>query len=245
MAQPLSMRDLYRTPVLSHRGRRVGRAIDVLVHPKENRVIGYVVERPRLLFLLDRKDRYLAADRSRATLDAIEATDDPAAWDAKASARTGVAWDDTVIWSGMPVRTVGRLRLGAVRDVTFVPESGEIVSIQLSGGAAADVALGLRSVEAGKIVGYRDGAVVVSDVVAQTETSGGVAAAAGRGAVVARKQVTEAGSAAGRAAKSAIEYGGAAARAAAGSPTGKKTISWLKSVRDELADAMGDPDDDD
>lgn len=240
----LTLVDLYRTPVYSIRGKRVGKVADVLFHPRDAAAVGFLVQRPRFLFILDRKDRHLALDRSAPSRAEIDVTDEKDAWDKKAEKRLGLDWEHTVVWSGMPVRTAGGTVLGRVGDVEFDERTGGVISLALTGGTTADLAVGRRVVEGTLVSGYRDDAVIVADAAAEVELAGGAATVAGRASAVAKKHAGEAAVAAGVAAKQAVTAGKAAARAAAQSQTGKKAIGWLKSMRDELADAMGDPDDD-
>jgi uncharacterized protein YrrD len=207
-------------------------------------VVGFIVERPRLLWLFDRKDRYLALDRTKASRERVTIAEDAGAWDKAAASRLGIDWETTVVWSGMPVRTKSGASLGVVRDGVFDPETGELESVALSAGATADLAVGVRTLGCEVVRGYRDGFILVDDSAAELETSGGAAAAAGKGAAVARAQAEQAAKAAAAAGKTAAAYGKAAAKVAAQSETGKKAMSWLKSVRDEIADAMGDDDED-
>lgn len=238
----IRINDLYRTAVVSARGKQIGHVTDVLFHAEKPRVVGYVVERPRLLYLFDRRDRFLAADRTDASRAQVVVREPSGAFDKDAARRLGIDWEQTVIWSGMPVRTRSGDEIGSVKDAIF-DEDGELEEITLSLGVAADIAVGTRSVTADSVDGYSSGAIVVSDEVASGDTSGGVAAAAGRGAAVAQEQVRQSAQAAGKAIKTAAVYGKAAAKVAADSDTGKKTMKWLRSVRDEIIDAMGDPDD--
>lgn len=239
-----SFNRVYRTGVYSAKGKRQGRVLSVLFDADRPVVVGYIVERPRFLWLYDRKDRHLAHDRVRFTDDGVQVVEERGAWDRKAASRLGIDWDLTIVWSGMPVRTESGAQLGTVRDGLFDEATGELQALGLSGGTAADVALGTTDLPARMVIGYLDGHIVISDEVVALEPSGGVAQAAGKGAAVARVQAEEAVVAAGKAAKTAIEYGKSAARVAARSETGKKTVGWLKSMRDEIVDAMGDPDDD-
>lgn len=234
----LSLLEVSRYGVYSAKGRRIGKVGDLLFAPGTKRVVGVVVARPRLLFLYDMKDRYLA-------LDAVEFRDDrelvvtntKAAWDGAAAKRLGFSWDDTVIWVGMPVRTeTTRLKLGSVRDGLFDPATGELSALGLTGGLTADAAVGVRDIAGSLVQGFDGAVVVVDDSAAGIDTTGGAAAAAGRGAAVASKAATEA-------AATAVLYGKAAAKVAGESAAGKKAIGWLKALKDEVVDAMGDPDD--
>lgn len=224
---------------MSPKGKRIGKVVDVLFAPQSTTVAGFVVQRPRLLYMLDRKDRFLALDSI--AIDRAEreftVSDTRTAFDGVAAKRLGLSWDDTVIWSGMPVRTKSGGKLGAVRDGLFDEKTGELVGLGLTGGVTADLAVGVRDIAAARVIEFDGEAVVVTDEVAQIETTGGAAAAAGKGAAVAAKT-------AGDAAKTAAMYGKAAAKVAADSEAGKKAMGWLKAIKDEVVDAMGDPDDD-
>lgn len=242
---PLTIDDLYRTAVYSRRGKRIGKVVDVLFDAEKPAVVGFLVQRPRFLYVLDVRDRFLALDSTAPSRGEIDVIGDKEAWDARAAKRLGLDWERTVVWSRMPVRAEGGRSLGEVGDVEFDPATGAVLTVKLSGGATADLAVGTRTV-AGKLVrGYREGAIVVADEAAGTELTGGAAAAAGKASAVAKKQLSEASVAAGKAAREAVTAGKAAAKAAAQTPTGKKAMGWLKSVREELVDAMRAPDDDD
>ena len=234
---------------------KVGRVGDVLFHPDEPRVVGYTVERSDLALMIERKDLMLALDSTNLVDGHID-VEGPHAWGHSAGKRLGVDWDKTVVWLGMPVHTRSGQRLGLVRDGVFDPASGALNAIGLTTGLTADVAVGVRNLPAGLVVGFDGEGVIVADEAALIEVDGGAAAAAGKGAAVAKdaagKAAVAAGDAAGRAvvaagvatAKASV-YAKSAAKKAAQSDTGKKTISWLKAMKDEVVDAMGAPDDED
>lgn len=239
----LSLLEVMRMRVLSASGRRVGRVFDVVFAPEGARVVGFVVQRPRLLGLLDRKDRFLALDRCSVAGKEVRATARDA-WGRAAAARTGVAWEDSVIWVGMPVRTAGGDALGSVRDGLFDPRTGELDALGLTGGLTADLAVGVRDLPARVVRGFDGSAVVVDDEAAEVDTSGGAAVAAGRSVAVVKKAGGDAAKKVADAGRTAAAYGASAVRVAAGSETGKKAAGWLKSLAAEVKDAMGDPDDD-
>lgn len=242
---PLTLVDLYRTPVVSAKGKRIGKVADVLFDAERAAVVGFVVQRPRLLYILDRKDRFLALDRTAPSRGEVAVTSEKDAWDKQAAKRLGIDWETTVVWSGMPVRTESGRQLGKVGDVEFDETTGVVRSVKLSSGATADLAVGTRSVPGMHVRGYREGAVVVGDEALTAELEGGAAAAAGKATAVAKKQAGEAAVAAGAAVGQAVVATKKAAKAAAQTETGKKAIGWLKAMRDDLVDAMGDPDDED
>jgi len=198
--------------------------------------VGFVVSRPHLLLLINRKDRYVALDSVALSDGRLTVAAQGAAWDGSAAKRLGLSWDDTVIWMGMPVHTRSGANLGIVRDALFDPKTGRLSALGLSGGMTADLALGVRDLDASLVSGFDGDAVVVSDEAASTEASGGAAAVAGRGAAVGAKAM-------GEAAKKAALYGKAAATVASQSKAGKKAMGWLASAKDRMAEAMRTPDD--
>ncbi len=238
-----SLLEVSGLPVVRENGKRVGRVGDVLFAPEGARVVGFAVERPRLLMLFDRADRYLALAGVRLEPERIIVPMRGAAWGRAGERRIGASWDKTVIWVGMPARTRSGIDLGRVRDGLFDPETGRLEAVGLSAGVTADLALGVRDLSASLVTGFEDGMVVFADEACDVETSGGAAAAAGRGAAVAKQAAGELVEQASAAAVKAAAYGAAAARMAVRSPAGKKAAGWLKSLRDELVDAMGDDED--
>lgn len=238
-----SLREISRFPVLSEKGKRIGRVHEVLFHPSRNEVVGYIVVRPRLLLIFDRRDRYLALSGTEVRQGSVVARD-KSAWDKRAERAMDVSWEETVIWYGMTVRTESGKVMGTVRDGLFDDRTGALQAIGLTAGVTADAALGVRDIAASLVQGFNGDAIVVADEALGVEVDGGIAQAAGRTAAVAKVQAGEAAKSAQKAAKVAAAYGRSAVSVAAGSEAGKKTVGWLKSLRDEVVDAMGDPEDD-
>jgi uncharacterized protein YrrD len=254
-----SIRELDRVKVLGEPNkktgvrRKVGTVGYVLFHPSQPRVVGFAVERSDLALVVERKDRYVALDRVAVVEGALH-VHGQAAWDSAAAKRLGIGWDETVGWAGMDVRTESGRSLGTVRDGAFDQATGELVALALSEGASRDAAIGVRELPADMVRGFDGEVVVVSDAAADVEVDGGAAAAAGKAAAAvkvktdvvadaATEKFDEVAVAAGEAAGKAAFAAKKAAKAAAGTETGKKAMSWLKSVKDGVVDAMG-PDDD-
>lgn len=254
----LSIRELDRTKVFGEPNRKtgvrrkVGTVRYALFHPSELRVVGFAVERSDLALMIERKDRYVALDRV-ALVDHELHTHGKGVWDAAAAKRLGIEWDATVAWVGMPVRTESGAALGTVRDAVFAKSTGELNALGLSEGSTRDTAVGVRDLPARMVRGFDGEAVVVTDEAAGVEVDGGAAAAAGRAAAVAKVKVDsvadtatekfdEVAVAAGQAAGKAVGYAKVKAKAAAQTEQGKKAMGWLKTLKDGVVDAMGDPD---
>ncbi|NTU70414.1 MAG: hypothetical protein HGB10_01110 [Coriobacteriia bacterium] len=256
----LTIRELDRAKVFGEPNkktgirRKIGTVGYVLFHPSEQRVIGIAVSRTDLAMMVERKDRYAAFDRL-AFVDGEVHVDGKASWDGAAAKRLGISWDDTVVWAGMPARTEGGTVLGVVRDAVFDDETGVLNALGLSEGMTRDAAVGVRDLPASMVQGFDGEAVVLTDDAAAVEVDGGAAAAAGKAVAVAKvktdvamdtatEKIDEAAVAAGEAAGKAVAYAKVTAKKAAQSKQGKKAMGWFKSIRDEVVDAMGPPDDD-
>jgi uncharacterized protein YrrD len=245
----LTLHDLDQLPVMGEKNRsgirkRIGKVIEVVFHPEKNVAIGYLVAIPDVLFLFRRKDRLLAFDRATVLSDRVN-VDGKQAWGKLAAGRMGVDWDKAVVWRGMPVKTTAGKPLGYVRDAVIDEEDGRLNGLGLTGGIAADVAIGTADMPARLVKGWNGSAIIVEEEARQIETDGGAAAAAGRAAAVAQDRAGKATAAAVQGAKTAARYTRSAVNVAAKSETAKKVGGFLKSMRDQIVEAAGVPDDED
>jgi uncharacterized protein YrrD len=218
--------------------------VDVVFHPSDKVAVGYIVARSDILFLFRRKDLMLAFDRGTVLADRIE-VDGKKAWGGSAASRLGVKWDETVIWRGMPVRTKGGKALGYVRDAVVDEDDGRLNGLGLTSGIAADVAVGIIDMPAALVEGWNGSAIVVENEAKQIDTDGGAAVAAGRAAAVAQDKAVKTTAAVSQGAKTAAAYTKSAVKVAAKSDTAKKMGGFFKSMRDQIVDAAGLPEDDD
>jgi hypothetical protein len=147
-----------------------------------------------------------------------------------------------VIWRGMPVKSVSGKELGYVRDAVFDEADGRLLGLELTDGAAADVAVGTVELPGSLVRGWDGSAIVVEEEAAGVDPDGGAAAIAGRTAAVAQDGAAKAAVAVARGAKTAAAYTKSAAKVAARSDTGQKIGGFLKSMRDQIVDAAGVPD---
>jgi uncharacterized protein YrrD len=228
--------------VLNERGRRLGIVDDVVFAPDSLTALGFEVEPRAFLFLFRRKRRMLAFDaveygRTDEGREVLHVRDSKSAWGSRAARRLGVDWEQTVIWLGMPVKTESGEDLGTVRDALIDVDSGELAALGISGGVVKDMAAGVRDIDASEVRGFDGTFVRVADSVAELELSGGAAAGAGRATAKATKVARDAGGA-------AVRVGKAAATKAEKHPAGRKAVGWLRSIGNEVRDAMGDPDED-
>ncbi len=173
--------------VLGSKGKRRGKIIDVLFHPSEARAVGYVVKPSNILYVLERRPRYLA-------LSAVSFDDDgnavlassglPSSKSGQKAA--GLGWDESSYWRGMAVRAEDGDKIGAVQDVIISLKTGAVRGLRISTGVVGDVAVGRLEVPAEYIVGPKADAIVLRAGYDELESTGGLAAASAKGAAAAK-----------------------------------------------------------
>lgn len=159
--------------------KRFGRVRATVFHPTELRAIGFVIKRPDALLMVKRKERFAAIDRIESVEGGVCVVDAADSWDAEACKRLGVDYDSCVIWEYMPVRTESGQEIGLVGNVVYDEHDYAVEHIDIASGSANRLLLGSSLIPRAKIIGYRDGAIVVKDEEADLEETGGAAAKAG------------------------------------------------------------------
>lgn len=159
--------------------KRFGRVRATVFHPSEPRAIGLVIKRPDALLMVKRKERFAAIDRIERVEGGISVIDAADSWDAEACKRLDVDYDSCIIWEYMPVRTESGQEIGLVGNVVYNGDDFTIEHIDISSNSANRMLLGSSLIPRSKIIGYRDGAIIVKDEEASLEETGGAAAKAG------------------------------------------------------------------
>ncbi|NTU89443.1 MAG: hypothetical protein HGA54_05995 [Actinobacteria bacterium] len=189
--------------------RKIGKVSVTVFHPEEPRVVGYIVKRPDILWMIKRSDKFIAFDACEMVDGRIVAKLGNDSWDEAATKRLGIDYDKCILWENMPIKTEDGFELGHVGVVAFNDYTGKVTSISSSDGAAARAILGAYEIPVEMISGYNKGYLVVSTQARDVEASGGVAAKAGRTTAKATKSLTVASVKAGNAInESAYALGG-------------------------------------
>lgn len=136
---------------------RIGKVRRFVFHPKEKRVVGFVVKRPDLLWMFRRKDLFVAVNGYEIEDGRIVVSNDPAATNRAACKELGVDWDACVLWVGLPVMTEDGDTLGVVGSVAFDRRTGAIASVTTDSGATANALLGKREIPANLVKGFKRG----------------------------------------------------------------------------------------
>ena len=190
--------------------KRLGKIRRFVFHPKEKRVIGFVVKRPDLLWMFHRADMFVPID-GYDLVDGRVVIRPEAAVSGKAYCKKeGLSWDDCVLWVGLPVMSEDGESYGLVGNVTFNRITGTVDCFETDNGATSNALLGKRTIPASMVSGFKRGmgaalanmgnegaegeevqlgAMLVSSEVADLNSEGGVAEKAGAATAVAVDKV--------------------------------------------------------
>jgi len=215
---------------------RLGVVDHVLFHPKRPHAVGFEIRRAPLFYLVQRKPVFVPLDQVDIGSDQLTLKSSRPLKDRAAEKKHGFEWEKTVIWVGMPVKTRSGESAGQVRDVSFSAASGDVRTLYLTEGIAADVAVGTKTIDGKQVVGFDGASVLIEEVLEETEFAGGMAKHAGKGAAVAKVGAE-------RAAQTAIAAGKAGAKVAAQSELGKRAMRGLRAFTKAAKEAMRADDD--
>ena len=162
--------------------RKFGRVRNVVFHPSKPQAVGLLIKRPDLLWMIKRKDRFVALDKVSYNQDGnvVAELTDAAAWDAAACKRMGFDLDSCIIWDNMSVRNLQSDDLGVISNIVL-DDDLRIASVDVSSGGINRAILGSADIAASLLRGYDpDKQAIVADISSDDITvSGGVAAKAG------------------------------------------------------------------
>lgn len=238
----------------------IGKVRRLVFHPRERRVVGFIVKRPDLALMFHRKDLFVQlggfdmVDGRVVVRQAADATDKGAC---KA---LGIDYDSCVMWEGLPLITESGDMLGMVGTVAFDRDTGVISTVLADAGATANTLLGKRIIPASLIKGFRRGigvalstgsdgaeqeedevelgAILVSDAAKDILAEGSVAEKAGAATAVAvNKMNTTVKPAVSNAAKKTTKAVGQGVRAVG--KRAEETKDAFSGFKDEYRKAVG------
>lgn len=135
----------------------IGKVRRLVFHPRERRVVGFIVKRPDLALMFRRKDLFVSINGFDIVDGRVVVRQTPDATDKGACKALGIDWDTCVMWEGLPLMTESGETLGMVGTVTFDRETGAISTVTADAGATANTLLGTRVIPASYIKGFRRG----------------------------------------------------------------------------------------
>lgn len=135
----------------------IGKVRRLVFHPRERRVVGFIVKRPDLALMFHRKDLFVSINGFDIVDGRVVVRQAPDATDKGACKALGIDWDTCVMWEGLPLVTESGETLGMVGTVTFDRETGAISTVTADAGATANTLLGTRVIPSSYIKGFRRG----------------------------------------------------------------------------------------
>ncbi len=187
--------------------KKVGRIHAFVFHPKEPRLVGFLVKRPDIALMFHRKDLFVAFNGWHIQDGDIVLNNTAGSKDRSACKELSIDLDECVIWVGLPVITQDGTQLGVVDSVTFDDQNGRVLALEISQGTTANALLGQRTLPPEDICGFKRGigtqlymadddderalgALLVKDTAKDAQVVGGAAEKAGTATAVAKDKVT-------------------------------------------------------
>ena len=127
--------------------------------------------------------------------------------DKAAIKRLNLDFDNCILWHGMEARTKSGKSLGYVSGAEFDQFTGVVSAFLVGDGAGSEALVGSFAIKPEWLLGYSNGAMVLSDEAADAQLTGGLAAKAGEGYAAAAAKASEATAKAGKAVAEATEKG--------------------------------------
>lgn len=189
------------------RRRKIGKVSKTVFSPDGMKVVGFIVRRPDLLWMIKRADKFLALDAMDVQDGVIVATMGSKSWDDEARKRLDLDWDRCIIWEGMEVKTTTGVEIGRVDELSFDERTGDLNSLFLDDGATSRALLGSIEIPSELMVGYKKGILIVKPEARDLLPAGGLAAKAGEASAVVTAKTAQTQKAATEATAKAIEAG--------------------------------------
>lgn len=189
------------------RHRKIGKVFKTVFSPDGLKVVGFIVRRPDLLWMIKRPEKFLALDAMDVQDGVIVPTMGGKSWDDEAMKRLELDWDRCIIWEGMEVKTSDGVEIGRVDELSFDERTGDLNSLFLDDGATSRALLGSIEIPAALMVGYKKGILIVKPEARGLMPSGGLAAKAGEASAKVSTTAAKSQAAATEATAKAIESG--------------------------------------
>lgn len=190
---------------------KLGRIHNVVFAPfkqgQSSQVVGVMVQKPDIAGMIKQDDAFV-------TLESLETIEQGLCVkypennvDKAAIKRLNLDFDNCILWHGMEARTKSGKSLGYVSGAEFDQTTGVVSAFLVGDGAGSEALVGSFAIKPEWLLGYSNGAMVLSDEAADAQLTGGLAAKAGEGYAAAAVKASEATAKAGKAVAEATEKG--------------------------------------
>lgn len=187
--------------------RKIGKIFKTVFSPDGQKVVGFIVRRPDLLWMFKRPEKFLSLDAMDIQDGLIVPTKGMDSWDDRAIKRLDVDYETCLIWEGMPVKTSAGAELGRVDDISFDERTGDLNSLFLDDGGTARALIGTVEIPVELMVGYKNGMLIVKPEASTLLPTGGLAAKAGEATAKIGMEAKEGAKKAGQAAGKVVDKG--------------------------------------
>ena len=174
-------------------------------HPSQ--VVGVMVQKPDIAGMIKQDDAFVTLESLETIEQGLCVKDPENNVDKAAIKRLNLDFDTCILWHGMEARTKSGKSLGYVSGAEFDQVSGVVSAFLVGDGAGSEALVGSFAIKPEWLLGYSNGAMILSDEAADAQLTGGLAAKAGEGYAAAAAKASEATAKAGKAVAEATEKG--------------------------------------
>ena len=190
---------------------KLGKIHNVVFAPfkqgQPSQVVGVMVQKPDIAGMIKQDDAFVTLESLETIEQGLCVTDPENNVDKVAIKRLNLDFDTCILWHGMEARTKSGKSLGYVSGAEFDQATGVVSAFLVGDGAGSEALVGSFAIKPEWLLGYSNGAMVLSDEAADAQLTGGLAAKAGEGYAAAAAKASEATAKAGKAVAEATEKG--------------------------------------
>ena len=190
---------------------KLGKIHNVVFAPfkqgQPSQVVGVMVQKPDIAGMIKQDDAFVTLESLETIEHGLCVKDPENNVDKAAIKRLNLDFDTCILWHGMEARTKSGKSLGYVSGAEFDQFTGVVSAFLVGDGAGSEALVGSFAIKPEWLLGYSNGAMVLSDEAADAQLTGGLAAKAGEGYAAAAAKASEATAKAGKAVAEATEKG--------------------------------------
>ena len=190
---------------------KLGRIHNVVFAPfkkgQSSQVVGVMVQKPDIAGMIKQEDAFVTLESLETIEQGLCVKEPKKNIDKAAIKRLNLDFDNCILWHGMEARTKSGKSLGYVSGAEFDQVTGVVSAFLVGDGAGSEALVGSFAIKPEWLLGYSNGAMVLSDEAADAQLTGGLAAKAGEGYAAAAAKASEATAKAGKAVAEATEKG--------------------------------------
>lgn len=190
---------------------KLGKIHNVVFAPfkqgQSSQVVGVMVQKPDIAGMIKQDDAFVTLESLETIEHGLCVKDPENNVDKAAIKRLNLDFDNCILWHGMEARTKSGKSLGYVSGAEFDQFTGVVSAFLVGDGAGSEALVGSFTIKPEWLLGYSNGAMVLSDEAADAQLTGGLAAKAGEGYAAAAAKASEATAKAGKAVAEATEKG--------------------------------------